>query len=165
MIVASPLPNVAVPIVGASGTVAGVTELLVADCVLVPYALLAVTVNVYVVPFERPVIVIGDEPPVALKPPVFDVTVYVVIADPPFETGAVNEIVASPFPRTAVTPVGAPGTVTGVTEFVAVDAELVPTAFVAVTVKLYVVPFVRPVTITGEAPLYTTNPPVFEETV
>jgi hypothetical protein len=56
--------------------------------------LLAVTVNVYVVPLVRPVTVIGDEPPVAVKPPVFELTVYVVIADPPFEDGAVNETVA-----------------------------------------------------------------------
>jgi hypothetical protein len=43
--------------------------------VLVPTAFVAVTVKVYVVPLLSPVIVIGDEPPVALNPPVFDVTV------------------------------------------------------------------------------------------
>ena len=36
----------------------------------------------------------------------------------------------------ALTEVGASGTVAGVTEFDAVDAVLVPTAFVAVTVKV-----------------------------
>lgn len=46
MIVALPLLLVAVPIIGASGTVAGVTELLVLDAVLVPTAFVAVTVNV-----------------------------------------------------------------------------------------------------------------------
>ncbi len=156
------MPRTADTLVGASGTVAGTTELLVDDCVLVPKELLAVTVNVYVVPFVRPVTVIGEEPPVAVNPPTFDATVYVVIAEPPFETGGVNVIVASPFEATALTPVGVPGAVTGTTEFVALDAVLVPIAFVAVTVKLYVVPFVRPVTTTGDAPLYTTNPPVFE---
>ena len=75
VIVASPLPRVAVPIVGASGTVAGVTALLALDTVLVPTALLAVTVNVYAVPLVRPVIVIGEEPPAAVKPPVFEETV------------------------------------------------------------------------------------------
>ena len=73
--VAWPLPAVALPMVGASGTVAGVAELLVPDEVLVPTAFVAVTVNVYVVPFESPVIVIGDDPPVAVKPPMFEVTV------------------------------------------------------------------------------------------
>jgi hypothetical protein len=52
--------------VGAFGIVAGTIELLVADAVLVPATLVAVTVNVYTVPFESPVIVIGDEPPVAV---------------------------------------------------------------------------------------------------
>ena len=75
VMVASPLPAVAVPIVGASGTVAGTTELLVPDELLVPIAFVAVTVNVYVVPFDNPVSVIGDEPPYALNPPAFEVTV------------------------------------------------------------------------------------------
>jgi hypothetical protein len=97
--------------------------------------------------------------------PVFEVTVYVVIAEPPLETGGVNVIVASPLPRVAVPIVGASGTVAGVTEFVVAEAVLVPIAFVAVTVKLYEVPFERPVMMTGDEPLYTTNPPVFDETV
>jgi hypothetical protein len=53
-------------LVGASGTVAGVIELLVDEAVPVPTAFVAVTVKVYVVPFVRPVIVIGDDPPVAV---------------------------------------------------------------------------------------------------
>ena len=69
------MPAVAVTPVGASGIVAGVTELLVPDGVLVPTELVAVTVKVYVVPFVSPVIVIGELPPVAVNPPVFDVTV------------------------------------------------------------------------------------------
>ncbi len=71
--VAWPLPPVAVPMVGASGAVAGVTEFVVADGVLVPTEFIAATVNVYVVPFVRPVIVIGEDPPVAVSP-VLDVT-------------------------------------------------------------------------------------------
>lgn len=72
---ASPFPSVALTLVGAPGVVAGTTELLVPDGVLVPCEFVAVTVKVYVVPFVRPVIVIGDEPPVAVKPPVFELTV------------------------------------------------------------------------------------------
>jgi hypothetical protein len=116
--------------------VAGVAELLASEAVLVPIAFVAVTVNVYAAPFVSPVIVIGDEPPVAVKPPTFDVTVYEVIADPPFDAGGVNEIVACPFPETALTAVGALGTVAGVTEFEVADTELVPTLFVAVTVNV-----------------------------
>jgi hypothetical protein len=69
------LPAVAVPIVGALGVVEGTTELLVADEILVPLALVAVTVKVYVVPLVRPVIVIGEPPLVAVKPPMLDETV------------------------------------------------------------------------------------------
>jgi hypothetical protein len=75
VIVAWPLPVVAVTEVGAFGVVAGTTELLVPDNALVPIPFVAVTVKVYVVPFVRPVIVIGDVVPVAVKLPMFDVTV------------------------------------------------------------------------------------------
>ena len=45
------------------------------------------------------------------------------------------------------------------------DAVLVPTLFVAVTVKVYAVPFVSPVTVIGDEPPYAVKPPVLEETV
>ena len=61
------------------------------------------------------------------------VTVYPVIAEPPFEAGAVHETAACALPRTPTTPLGASGTFAGVTAADAVDGELVPTAFVAVT--------------------------------
>ena len=57
-----------------------------------------------------------------------------------------NVTVASPAPASALTPVGAPGTVAGVV-LVADDANELPEAFVAVTVKMYAVPFVRPTTV------------------
>ena len=165
VIVACPFPAVAVPIVGAPGTVAGTTALLVFDEILVPTLFVAVTVNVYVVPFVNPVTVIGDDPPVALNPPVFEVTVYVVIDAPPLLLGGVNEIVACPLPDVAVTEVGASGVVAGVTELLLADALLVPTPFVAVTVNVYVVPFVSPVTISGDDPPVAVNPPVLDVTV
>ena len=61
---------------------------------------------------------------------------YEVIVAPPLSTGGVNVTVTSPLPRVAVPIVGAPGTVNGVTELLALDAALVPTPFVAVTVKV-----------------------------
>jgi hypothetical protein len=134
--VAEPFPATAVTDVGAPGVVAGVTELEAAEAVLVPIAFVAVTVNVYAVPLTSPVIVIGEPLLVAVKPPVLDVTVYDVIAEPPLLAGAVNVIVADPFPDTAETPVGDPGTVIGVTELEAVEEALVPFALVAVTVKV-----------------------------
>ncbi len=55
----------------------------------------------------------------------------------------------------AATPVGAPGTVDGVAEFDATEAALVPALFVAVTVNVYEVPFVRPSTVQVVAPVIT----------
>jgi hypothetical protein len=147
-IVACPLPLVAVTPVGAFGTVAGTIELLVDDEILVPKEFVAVTVNVYVVPFVSPVTVMGVVPPVALCPS-FDVTVYRVIVVPPVFTGAVNEIVACPLPPIAITFVGASGILSGIIILLLIDAILVPTAFVAVTVNVYEVPFVSPVTVMG----------------
>jgi len=54
--------------------------------------------------------------------------------------------------------VGAPGTVAGVTLFDAADAALVPTAFVAVTVKVYAVPLVSPVTVIVPLPAWVSVP-------
>jgi hypothetical protein len=73
-----------------------------------------------------------------------------VIDAPPFELGAVQETTDwASAPLVAVTPVGAPGTVEGVAEAEAVEAEPVPDAFVAVTVNVYAVPLVRPVIVHG----------------
>ena len=138
---------------------AGVTELLAADAVLVPAAFVAVTVNVYAIPFVRPRTVIGEDPPVAVWPPL-EVTVYEVIAEPPLLTGAVNVIVAWPFPTVAVPIVGAPGTVAGVTEFETAEAVLVPAELIAATVNVYVVPFVSPRTVIGDDPPVAVWPPL-----
>jgi len=72
-----------------------------------------------------------------VAPPGDAVTVYELIAAPPFDTGAVQVIVervdSAPVPAT---PVGAVGTVDGVAVFEAFDALLVPALFVAVTVNV-----------------------------
>jgi hypothetical protein len=65
---------------------------------------------------------------------------------PPLLTGAVHDTAAEAFPPTADTAVGAPGTVAGVTELDAPELAPLPTLFVAVTVNLYPVPLVKPVT-------------------
>ena len=67
----------------------------------------------------------------------------------PPSAGAVQLTVAEPLPGRADAPVGAAGAVApaGVTAFDGADAGPVPTALVAVTVNVYVVPFVRPVTV------------------
>ena len=78
----------------------------------------------------------GEVAPVAVKLPGLDVTVYIVIALPPSLAGATNATLAEVFPAVATTPVGAPGTVAGVTADEAADATELPTAVVAITVKV-----------------------------
>ena len=68
--------------------------------------------------------------------PGLEVTVYEVIGLPPFEAGAVKLTVAWALPAVAETPVGAPGTVAGVTLFEGDEAGPVPMALVAVTVNV-----------------------------
>ena len=87
----------------------------------------------------------------------YGVIVYAVIGLPPFD-GAVHDTFAVAFPATADTPVGAAGTVgpVGVTVADGADAGPDPMAFVAVTVKVYAVPFARPVIaadVTGGLPV------------
>jgi hypothetical protein len=59
-----------------------------------------------------------------------------VIADPPLEAGAVHDTTARALPVIAVTPVGAPGMVRGVTAALGADAGPLPAAFVATTVNV-----------------------------
>jgi hypothetical protein len=67
-----------------------------------------------------------------------------VIAAAPSEVGGWKLTIAEPFPATADTDRGAPGTLRGTTAFEGLDGGLVPIAFAAVTVKVYVVPSLSP---------------------
>ena len=70
-------------------------------------------------------------------PPGFAVTVYPVIVEPPFDEGAVHDTTLCAFaPLVAATLVGTPDNVYGVAALDALDALLVPYAFVAVTVNV-----------------------------
>lgn len=70
-------------------------------------------------------------------PPGLDVTVYLVIALPPLDAGAVQETVAWELDTTADTPVGTPGaTGAGVTDAEAAETVPDPSPFVAKTVKV-----------------------------
>lgn len=146
--VTCPSAATAVEIVGALGVVEGVTELVADDEAPAPFALLATTVNVYAVPFVSPLTVMGLALPVAIWPPE-EVTVYPVMVEPPLDAGAEKLTLAEAFPAVALPMVGAPGTVDGVMEFDALEAALVPTPFVAVTVNVYAVPFAKPETLMG----------------
>jgi hypothetical protein len=59
-----------------------------------------------------------------------------VIADPPFEDGAVQVTVAEALPGVTVRMVGGSGTVAGVTVFEGLEATPTPTPLVALTVKV-----------------------------
>ena len=83
--------------------------------------------------------VIGLDVPVDVLPPGFEVTVYETMGLPPLEAGGVKMTIACAFPAIAATPVGAPGTVitsTGVTPLDGLEAGPIPTALVALTVKV-----------------------------
>ena len=77
------------------------------------------------------------------------------IVAPPLDAGVVHATVTDVALATVAVPiVGAPGTVAGVTEADALDKPDVPAEFVAVVLKKYVVPFVKPVTVhEPEAPV------------
>jgi hypothetical protein len=91
----------------------GVTSFEGSDATLVPASFIAKTLKLYVIPFIRPVTVIGLEDPVALivATPGFEITKYEVTELPPSDSGAAKLTVASPSPADAKTLVGALGTV------------------------------------------------------
>src|SRR5207245_2676375 len=68
------------------------------------------------------------------------------IGAPPLEAGAVQLTVTWAFPAVAATAVGAPGAVAGVMLLEGAEATPEPFTLPAVTVTVYAVPFVRPVT-------------------
>ena len=85
------------------------------------------------------------------------------------EVGAVQDTKTCALPAVPVTPVGAPGTPSsgiGVTGAEGADALPVPAKVVAVTVKTYEVPFVKPATVQVKAPVVVqVLPSGFEVTV
>jgi len=77
-------------------------------------------------------------------PPGVAVIVYDKIGEPPLFVGGVTVIVAERLPTVTVSIVGGSGTLSGVTATVDIDESDVPTPLVAVTTKVYAVPFVKP---------------------
>ena len=87
------------------------------------------------------------------------------MGDPPLLAGAVKPTVALAFPAVAAPIVGAPGTVAGVTLLEAADAAPAPSPLVAVTVKVYSVPLVSPLTVRGLLAPVAVSPPGPDVTV
>lgn len=95
--------------------------------------------------FAKPVAEIGEEALVYVVPPGLLVAVYVVIAVPPINAGAVNGTDCVPAPVFVTVPiVGAFGTVHVVMLFEFAEAELLPAALVAYTENVYEVFAVNP---------------------
>lgn len=84
------------------------------------------------------------------------------IGKPPVLAGGVKFTVTCAFPELTELMTGAPGTVAGVTELLAVEGEPVPLMLVAVTVKVYALPLVSPETTIGLAADVAVNPPGLE---
>src|ERR1700709_2287500 len=81
------------------------------------------------------------------------------MGEPPLLAGGVKVTLANPLPPVAARPVGAPGSVAGVTRLVAADSTPLPMAVVAWTVEVESGPFDNPVTVQGlEAHVAVTAP-------
>ena len=131
-----PFPGVAVTMSGLPGRPAGVTGSEGSDAGPAPAPFVALTVNVYATPLVSPVTVMVVIPVVvAVMPSGLESTVYPVTGSA-FAAGAVQLTVALPSPRTAVTPVGFPGTVPTRTGADASDGGPSPAALVAMTTNV-----------------------------
>ncbi len=82
------------------------------------------------------------------------------MVEPPLLDGGVKATTAEALPAVAVPMAGAPGTVTGTTALEARDEGPGPYELVATTVKVYVSPLVRPVTVIGPAAALAVWPPL-----
>lgn len=151
----------AVAAVGAVGAVPSVTWFDATEAGLVPSGLNACTVKVYAVPTVSPdtVVLLSVVPPTASPvqvPHAGDGVTVLPWIPPPLFAGSVQLTVTLPLVMTtaALTAVGAPGAIIGVSTLDAGDDGPVPMALVAWTVNVYPVPTVPPVTmVLGTVPL------------
>ena len=120
-----------------------------------PEPFIAVTVNVTGVPLVRLKLAVETSAPTVIGLPTDGVIMYPVIAEPPVEAGGVHETVAELIPTTVVISVGAPGSeADGVTATEEESKELL-TAFIAETVNVTGLPFVRLVSVVVKTSLPT----------
>ena len=144
---ADPLPGCTWTPVGAPGSVRGVIVADGLDGLPAPTALAAETVNVYPVPLASPMTVqlVMNDGAMHVAPPGVALAAYPVSGEPPSLLGADQETVTDPSPGRPVTFWGCAGTPRTTTDGDGLDGAPVPDALVAVTVNVYVWPFVRPV--------------------
>lgn len=142
--VARALPAVALTLSGTPAALAGTVDAEGSDGFPVPLAFVAVTVNVYESPFVRPPTLHLSGPldhvqvcmPLAGVVESAAVTVYFVMAFPPFTVGAVQLTCELASPEVAATFRGMPGYPKGVVPGEDGDGLLVPSTFVAVTLNV-----------------------------
>jgi hypothetical protein len=133
------LPRATEGCAGADGSVAGTTRLDASDGGLVPTEFVAVTVHVYVLPFVKPLTVMGEALPLLLPvaPPLLDAHEAVNdVMGLPLSAPAENATVTDPLPRVTFVMVGESGTAAGIAGSEGSDAPLVPRPFVAVAVHV-----------------------------
>lgn len=119
------LPGCATTSFGASGAVSIISGVTSFDAILAvsPSAFFAMIVNVYGVPFCNCIMVTGLSPHRRVTFPGCMLMKYW-IGNHPVSTGGINSIVASLSPATAITFVGAPGTVGGSAGTTSFDGSL-----------------------------------------
>ena len=117
--------------------------------------------NVWPVPLVRPDTTHDVAGATAVHDPAgVPVTAYPVTGEPPVLAGAVHDTVTWLSPATPATPVGAPGTVLGVTDPEGSDETPDPATFDAATVNVCPVPLVRPDTTHDVAGAATVHDPL-----
>ena len=104
---ARPLPATADTLTGALGTPMGASDTGEIDGWLMPYALVAETLQTYALPLLSPETVIGLLPPMTVTPPQF--AMYPRIGEPPSDAGGENCIVKTLSPVVTTPSVGWPG--------------------------------------------------------
>ena len=124
--------------VGAAGRAAGVLDELASEAGESPFKFVAFTLKVYAVPLVRPVTsqLVAGAVATQVFPPGLEVTVYFVIGAPPLSAGAVQLTVLLATPASAVTSVGAFGSVDGLAEALEAEAFESPISLVAFTLKV-----------------------------
>jgi len=139
-----PSPATTVGAAGTLGTGMGVTTADGADAAEVPPALVAVTVNVYAVPFVKPDTTHEpNAPPIVQVAPPGDASTVCDVAGHT-SNATLTDTLTAPSPTTTPATAGTFGFAIGVTDADGSDAAEVPPAFVAVAVNVYAVPLVRP---------------------
>jgi len=127
--------EVATTEVAAPGAAAGTTTPDGTDVAPEPTSFTAATVNVYAVPFVRPVTVHDVVAVVHVNPPGEDVTKYEVISLAPLEAGAFHATRTEESPNVPTTEVGGAGTLATDIGVDGNEADPAPATLVAVTVN------------------------------